>query len=65
MSFFLDGHPVGSFSREPSSGDEPFLFNQLVFSMENMPLAEHNLIVQNGHPGGKRSLILLDYITYS
>ncbi|KAG6837227.1 hypothetical protein H0H93_013095 [Arthromyces matolae] len=55
---------TGSFSREPS-GDNTFLYNVPVYANASLIHDNHTLTIQNGHVGGPKSLVLLDYIVYS
>ena len=64
MSFLIDYEPAGSFARAPQGG-VLFDYNVLVFANDTLPLANHTLTIQNGHVGGPKSLVLLDYVVYS
>lgn len=45
LTFIMDGEVVGRFKREPS-GEDRWLFNQLVFSKDEMNEDLHNLTVR-------------------
>lgn len=64
MSFFIDMEQVGTFTQQPL-GQSGFQYNVLVYSNTSLPSTDHTLTIQNGHVGGNKSLILLDYVVYS
>ncbi|KAF5377159.1 hypothetical protein D9615_006416 [Tricholomella constricta] len=64
MTFLIDGQPAGNYTRQPT-GEIDFEYNVLVFAHESLTNEGHTLTIQNGHVGGQRSLVLLDYIVYS
>ncbi|KAJ7293780.1 hypothetical protein C8J57DRAFT_1042712 [Mycena rebaudengoi] len=64
MTFYLDGAVVGTFVQQ-AVGSTGFDYTVPVYSNSNIPPGQHTLTVQNGHIDGARSLMILDYITYS
>lgn len=67
--FFLDGQPVGNFSRAGSDRSEVAQPGQssiqvLYFSTSTFG-GQHVFVLQNGRDGGGPSTILFDYLTYS
>lgn len=64
MTFFIDNQEAGSFSMLPS-GATDYDYNVLVYSNTSIPAGSHLFTLQNGHIGGAKSLVLLDYIVYS
>ena len=66
MTFYIDSRPlpVATFFR-PSSRDNSFEFNVLVFATNSLLPDNHTLTIQNGRPGGPKALLILDYIIYS
>jgi hypothetical protein len=63
MIFFIDGVQAGTFNHTPT-GTSGFLFNNNVFSSQQLPLQNHTITIQNGNIGGGTSLVILDFITY-
>ncbi|KAG6857671.1 hypothetical protein H0H87_010240 [Tephrocybe sp. NHM501043] len=64
MIFLIDWQPAGNYYRV-LTGDGAFEYNTLVFGNQTLPQGNHTLTIQNGHVGGTRSRVLLDYITYT
>ncbi|KAF8060947.1 hypothetical protein FPV67DRAFT_314819 [Lyophyllum atratum] len=64
MTFLIDSQYAGEFVRQPS-GDNTFEYNALVFHNQSLSHGNHTLTIQNGHIGGPKSLVILDYVVYS
>lgn len=62
MNFTLDGEDAGSFTWDNSSSFQ-FLYNQAVFSRENLQSGSHTLVATAS--GSNVSLILFDYAVYT
>ncbi|EKM60717.1 uncharacterized protein PHACADRAFT_168032 [Phanerochaete carnosa HHB-10118-sp] len=64
MTFFIDGQTMGSFELPPT-GQADYDYNILVYANSSIPPGSHTFVLQNGRPGGAKSLVLLDYIAYT
>lgn len=64
MTFSIDGQTVGSFELAPT-GQATYDYNVLVYANSSIPSGTHTFVLQNGQPGGAKSLVLLDYIVYT
>ncbi|KAH9891105.1 hypothetical protein C8Q73DRAFT_110266 [Cubamyces lactineus] len=64
MHFELDNGLNGVFTHAPD-GDDAYQYDALVFSATGLPAGAHTLTITNGATGGKKSLVLLDYIVYT
>lgn len=63
MMFILDNKTVGSFQQGPD-GNPAYLYNSVVFSMDGLPVMEHNITLLSGELG-QAALVLLDRIIYT
>ncbi len=61
--FILDNKTVGSFQQGPD-GNPAYLYNSVVFSMDGLPVMEHNITLLSGELG-QAALVLLDRIIYT
>ncbi|KAI0651452.1 hypothetical protein C8Q79DRAFT_897976 [Trametes meyenii] len=64
LNFVIDGETVGEFMHQPN-GDGTYYYNVPVYVNESIPAGTHSLQIVNGQAGGKKSLVLLDYIVYT
>ena len=64
MTFYVDGELKDTFVRD-ADGSPGYDYDSLVFAASSLPDGEHKLLIQNGHQGGKKVLILLDRIVYT
>ncbi|KAJ7652003.1 hypothetical protein DFH06DRAFT_538901 [Mycena polygramma] len=62
MTFLIDGIQAGTFSYSPTGASDFRPSN--VFVSKDLPLLNHTLVIQNGRPGGRESLVILDSLTY-
>ncbi|KAJ3709495.1 hypothetical protein FB446DRAFT_614133, partial [Lentinula raphanica] len=65
MSFYIDGSLKGTFVKAAPGNDNVYDYSVPVFSIDSLPLGEHNFTLQNGHVNGTKSLVLLDEIIYT
>ncbi|EJD35801.1 hypothetical protein AURDEDRAFT_175140 [Auricularia subglabra TFB-10046 SS5] len=67
LQFHLDGAPVGSFFHQADLTTSTYLYNQLVFQSQSLPLEEHMLEVINTatEDQTRGSLVLFDYVIYT
>ncbi|KAJ3825275.1 hypothetical protein F5878DRAFT_517111, partial [Lentinula raphanica] len=65
MSFYIDGSLKGIFVKAALGNDNVYDYSVPVFSIDSLPLGEHNFTLQNGHVNGTKSLVLLDEIIYT
>jgi len=63
MTLILDNKTVGSFQQGPD-GNPAYLYNSVVFSMDGLPVMEHNITLLSGELG-QAALVLLDRIIYT
>lgn len=63
MTFFLDGEQVGDLEIPPT-GNNTYLYNQIVFSRDGLSPGTHSIQIDSGNNDTK-ALILLDKITYT
>ncbi|OCH96619.1 hypothetical protein OBBRIDRAFT_718250 [Obba rivulosa] len=64
LSFSIDGEVVGSFldnSPVPAGSNSTYNYNVLVYSIDNLPHAQHSFTLTNGN----LSLALLDKVVYT
>ena len=64
MTFFIDGETAGTFELAPT-GQNTYDYNVPVYANNSIPSGTHTLLIQNGHSGGAKSLLLLDYMNAS
>ncbi|KAK0486635.1 hypothetical protein EDD18DRAFT_1194613 [Armillaria luteobubalina] len=64
MSFYIDDVLVGQFSYI-APGESGFDYNVTVYANSSIPAGMHRFTVQNGHIGGRKSLLLFDAFIYS
>ncbi|KAK0207544.1 hypothetical protein IW262DRAFT_1486705 [Armillaria fumosa] len=64
MSFYIDDVLVGRFSCI-APGEPGFEYNVTVYANSSIPAGMHKFTVQNGHIGGRKSLLLFDAFIYS
>lgn len=64
MMFFLDGQSVGTFFL-PSTKQNVYEYNVLVYANNSIIPGTHMIVVQNGVRGGPKSLLLLDYMVHT
>lgn len=63
MTFFLDGEQVGDLE-QPPTGNNTYLYNQIVLSHTGLSDGSHTIQIDSGHNGTK-ALLLLDKIVYT
>lgn len=63
LAFTMDGQQVGTFTTTPSSQNESFEFNVLVFSSTNLENVAHALNIST--TGTAPSIMLFDYLYYT
>lgn len=64
MTFYIDGSIVGTFVHS-APGTSGYEYNVSVYSNTSLSPGFHNLVLQNGHTNGEKSLMIFDYITYT
>lgn len=64
MTFAIDGSTVGTFA-QPTTKGPSYEYSYLVYKNTSLSPGPHNLTLYNGHSGGAKSLVILDYITYT
>ncbi|KZV84451.1 hypothetical protein EXIGLDRAFT_288776 [Exidia glandulosa HHB12029] len=66
LAFYLDDSavPASTFDHEPTN-DPGFIYNQLVFESDNLPLGQHTVVLSNLGTLDKGSLVLFDYAVYT
>lgn len=64
MTFSINGTIIGTFMK-PAPGTNGFDPNVTVFHSTSLPQGRHDLVIQNGHVNGPKSLMLLDAIAYT
>ncbi|KAJ7583359.1 hypothetical protein C8J56DRAFT_207726 [Mycena floridula] len=66
LTFFIDSVQAGTYSSPVGAKAQPVIvYNVTFWTSGNLALGLHELVIQNGNPGGNQSLVLLDYIEYS
>lgn len=61
LTFFLDGDIVGSFVL-PANGSLGYEYNVPLYVNDSLASGPHDFVLQNGHIGGEKALVILDSI---